>query len=405
VELFDQLLMGLNINGSTRGCDPSNPNAVCAAVNGTTQRGSAHLRLNSTFRSALANGDFETLSNDLNIYNGAGSSAVPGVPGERGTVLTRANKGFNVPGGTTIAGGPVIPAGLFPPNWITANPQFAAMNYYTNTGKSNYHSLQLQGTLRPVAGLGVQGTYVWSKAMALSAGTFTDPTDRDKDYGLSGSHITHDFRANGTFDLPFGPNRLLFRNSSGWAARALEGWSTSFILNLNSGTPATITAGNMLYGNGVPDVVGPFSAKPFGTLKWEGQSGNYFGSNTYRQISDPQCSAVASVLAPYCTLQAVTDAKSGQILLQNPQPGKRGTLGRNTMENLGVWTLDAAMSKTIRVTESKSFQLRMDATNIMNHPTPSNPTFNINSATNPFGFVDDKGNQRRQFKGMLRFNF
>jgi hypothetical protein len=404
VELFDRIFMGLNINGNSRGCDPSNPTAVCAPVNGTTQRGSAHLRLSTTFRDDLANGNFEDLTDDLNIYNGAGSSAVPGIPGEQGTVLTRANRGFNVPGGTTIAGGPVVPAGLFPPNWITANPQFDDANFYTNTGKSNYHSLQLQGTLRPTFGLGLQGTYVWSKAMALSAGTYTNPLERDLDYGLSGSHITHDFRANGTFDLPFGPNRLLFGNSSGWAARALEGWATSFILNLNSGTPASIVGGNMLYANGVPDVVGPFSAKPFGKVKWEGQSGNYFGADTYRQVSDPQCAAVAAVLQPYCTLQAITDA-NGQLLLQNPQPGKRGTLGRNTMENPGSWTLDAAMSKTVRVSESKSFQLRMDATNILNHPTPDNPNFDINNGVDPFGFINEKGNQRRQFKAMLRFNF
>jgi hypothetical protein len=404
VDLFDQIFMGLNINGNSRGCDPSNPTAVCAPVNGTTQRGSAHLRLSTTFRDDLANGNFQELTDDLNIYNGAGSSAVPGIPGEQGTVLTRANRGFNVPGGTTVAGAPAVPAGLFPSNWITANPQFDDVNYYTNTGKSNYHSLQLQGTLRPVAGLGVQGTYVWSRAMALSAGTYTNPLERDRDYGLSGSHITHDFRANGTFDLPFGPNRLLFRNSSGWVARTLEGWQTSFILNLNSGTPASIVAGNMLYGNGVPDVVGPFDAKPFGKVKWEGQSGNYFGADTYRQVSDPQCGAVASTLQPYCTLQAISDA-SGKILLQNPQPGMRGTLGRNTMENPGQWALDAAMSKTIRVTETKSFVLRMDATNILNHPTPNNPNFDINDGTDPFGFINDKGNQRRQFKGMLRFNF
>ena len=52
--LFDQIFMGLNLNSGVRGCDPSNPTALCGAVNGTTQRGSQHLRLSSTFRSALA---------------------------------------------------------------------------------------------------------------------------------------------------------------------------------------------------------------------------------------------------------------------------------------------------------------------------------------------------------------
>src|SRR5204862_5759768 len=90
VELFDQMFMGLNLNPGVRGCDPSNPAATCAAVNGTTQRGSEHLRLSSSFRDALANGDFATAANAINVYNGTGTGAagvVSGVPGERGTVL------------------------------------------------------------------------------------------------------------------------------------------------------------------------------------------------------------------------------------------------------------------------------------------------------------------------------
>src|SRR5207237_7133384 len=102
VELFDQMFLGLNLNPGITGCDPSNPGAQCGAVNGTTQRGSQQLRLNSTFRSALANGDHATLANALNVYTGIGTGATGtvnfNVEGERGTVLKRANSGFNVPG-------------------------------------------------------------------------------------------------------------------------------------------------------------------------------------------------------------------------------------------------------------------------------------------------------------------
>ena len=62
------------------------------------------------------------------------------------------------------------------------------------------------------------------------------------------------------------------------------------------------------------------------------------------------------------------------------------------------------MSKTVKVSESKSVVIRMDATNVFNHPVPSSPTLSINS-TNPFGYIQDKDNQIRQFKGNPRFNF
>jgi len=439
VELFDQMFLGLNLNPGVMGCDPSNPAALCGPVNGTTQRGSQQLRLNSMFRTALANGDFATAANTLNTFNNSGTGATGtvnfGVAGERGTVLKRANMGFNVPGGNSGSNIPaaiVVPAGLFPANWITANPQVSSANYYTNTGKSNYHSLQLQTTIRATQGLTFQGTYVWSRALGIigsqptgSLSAYTNPADRNKDYNLATNHVTHDFRANGTLALPFGPGHLLFRNTSGWLGKTVEGWQMSFIINANTGQPANIDATYLngstvsptgLYANSVPDIVGPFPVKPLSNLQWKGDSGSYFGSR-FAQVADPQCATVAVDLRPYCTLKAVTDANTGQILLQNPQPGRRGTLGQKTMELPGAWAFDAAMTKLIRITESKSLQFRLDATNVLNHPNigPQSscgsttvlcaPNLNINSTSQPFGNIQSKGLDHRQFKAQLRLNF
>jgi hypothetical protein len=313
---------------------------------------------------------------------------------------------------------------LCPENWISVNPQFNQANYWTNTGDSNYHSLQVQGTLRPIQGLNVQGTYIWSRSMetplvgaALGSGlntvpSYTDPTNPRQDYGLSPNHVTHDFRSYGTFELPMGPGKLLLGSSSGVLARLIEGWQTSFIVNLSTGQPMSISSSYLngitasptgRYGNSVPDVVGAFSSKGFGNVEWNGDFGTFFG-NDFARARDPQCGSVAPELASYCTLQAITDAGSGQILLQNPKPGTKGTLGRQTMELPGSWTFDAAMAKTVRISESKNLQIRMDATNVFNHPIPSNPILNING-NNPFGAIQDKGDQRRFFKGSVRFNF
>jgi len=409
VALFDQMFLGLNLNPGLAGCNPAAPTQTCAVVNGTTQRGSQHLRLNSTFRTNLANGDYEAVSNSLNVFNGIGTSGVAGVGGERGTVLRRANKGFNVPGGTTISGGLVVPAGLFPENWITSNPQYAQANLFSNNGSSNYHSLQVQATLRPTHGLSFQGAYVWSKALSVPTAGYTNPADRQIDYALSANHVTHDFRSNGTFELPIGPNKMLFSNASGWFARLIERWQTSFILNLNTGGPSSITAGNMLYGNGVADAVGPFDLRQ-GTVRWgdpggNGQLvGNYFGNGAFGKTTDPQCLAVATDLKLFCTLQAVTDAKTGQIVLQNPQPGTKGNIGRQTIALPGVWSFDGNVSKTFRIAESKSVQLRVDSTNVFNHPSPGTPSLSINSA-NPLGYIAAKGTQHREFKAQMRLSF
>jgi hypothetical protein len=170
---------------------------------------------------------------------------------------------------------------------------------------------------------------------------------------------------------------------------------------LNNGVTASPTG---LYGNSVPDVAGPFPAKDFGKVQWAGNYGNYFNTNAFVKVPDPQCTALSTDLQPYCGLQAVADAKSGQILLQNPKPGTRGSLGQQTMELPGSWTYDGAVSKRVRINESKTLQIRLDIMDVFNHPVPNSPDLNIND-TNPFGFIQSKGNQNRQFKAQMRYNF
>jgi hypothetical protein len=426
------MFLGLNVTGSTTtvGCNPAAPSAACAPVNGTTYRGAAEMRLSTTFRTALANGDFNTLSKALDIFNGTGNSIVTGAGGERGTVLKRANNGFNVPGGTTIAGGPVVPSGLFPANWITANPQFSTASLYSDSGSSNYHSIQIQGTVRPIQGISYQGTYLFSKSLGISASTYTNPADRNADYTLTGSDQRHNFRSNGTFELPIGPNKLVLGNSSGVLARIVERWQSSLIYNYSSGTPVSITAGNMLYGLGVPDIVplpdGSIPEIPRGgkaefptTNSTSSQTnlGSYFDPGKYVKIADPQCAQVAAALTNFCTITSVALADpnnpavpqlgptgSPVVILQNPQPGMRGTLGQKTIEGVGNWSLDANISKTFRISESKSVQVRMDATNITNHPGMNAPSLNITNTT-VFGQITGKPNNVRQFQGQLRFSF
>jgi len=113
-----------------------------------------------------------------------------------------------------------------------------------------------------------------------------------------------------------------------------------------------------------------------------------------------------------CTLDALAlrnpDGTAGQIVLQNPLPGHRGTLGRNTIELPGTRQFDANLSKTFRITESKSLQFRMDATNVLNHPNVNNPNLDLTNSTN-FGQISSKQtnpvSNPRQFQAQLRFNF
>jgi hypothetical protein len=66
------------------------------------------------------------------------------------------------------------------------------------------------------------------------------------------------------------------------------------------------------------------------------------------------------------------------------------------------------LSKTFRITESKSIQIRVDATNVLNHPQPAHPNLAV-PGTSDFGAVTTKGGLNngtpRMFQGQLRFSF
>jgi hypothetical protein len=232
-----------------------------------------------------------------------------------------------------------------------------------------------------------------------------------------------------------GPNKLFFGNSSGALARVLERWQAGLILNLGSGRPTSVsaltgltyasgisgTAGGLIAPNTVAEVVGPWDVRT-GGVKWDGPTnrGTYFGDpHPLISVEDPQC-AISQSWAPTtvnCNLRAVarqvdpgtpgaTTLPNGttiQYLLVNPVPGKQGTVGQTTIEGPGTIRFDANLSKTFQITESKSVQIRFDATNVLNHPNPPDPTFYINSEN--FGYLVGDKTGNRSFQGQLRLNF
>jgi hypothetical protein len=275
---------------------------------------------------------------------------------------------------------------------------------------------------------------------------FSDPRteeSRRQDYGESSDSLKHSVRLNGVFQLPIGPGRPLLSKAPGWVHRILGGWQMGIIYNGQSGAPFTISAGDMMYGSstgnasfcdayagvgfstatqcssglGTPDIASPLWTNPQGKMsRDETGAVTYFGNpNPFSLVPDPQCvngtvmtgldRAGGTSLASQCALRALvlkvpegtpgafplssTDATPVLIMLQNPMPGNRGTLGPSSMKQPGRFYLDANLSKTFMFTESRGIQIRVDATNVLNHPTPSDLYLNIGpQATSVQGTID-----------------
>jgi len=379
--LLDQIFNGINLGAGTVGSG------------GFT--GAAALRADSRFNTNLANGNYSAVAATLNTlnYTAALNPTLPAFgPGVQGMVLK-------------VNG--------FPDNFIVANPQYGVVNLITNDYSTNYHSLEVQGTLRPVHGLSIQSTWTWSKNLGTGGPfglgpTFTNPVDRHADYSIQTDTRVQDFRTNATFALPIGPNKLFFGSSSGIVARIIEDWQTSAVFNVNSGAPLTVTANNSLYGNARPDIVGPFPTDD-AKVTYEGTpaaSGSYWAPGTFGTIRDPQCATLATNLQSLCSLNAITDAKTGQILLQNAKPGTVPTMGIGSVFGPGRWRFDMNLSKSIRLSESKSLQIRLDAADVLNHPEPNTPSLNLTgNAATTFGLISGKSNLHRQLQAQLRFSF
>ena len=448
VAMFDQMLMGLNFANTTgygavgtcvtqaAGSTDPRLGRGCGTSNQILQRGSAHLRRSTTTATALANGDYAGVINAiLGANTTVGLQNLPIDPATGVALVTSqrvlrngcdrlanpaaASVGFNDP-----STGAFVGSKCFPEDFFIANPQWSNAWYSTNLGHTSYNSLEVQLTMRPLHGFSMQSTYGWSKTMAQAGNGYTDPLHTEWDYGMTNQSVGHEFRTNGTLELPLGPNKFLFPNSSGWFARAIERWQLGFIYNISQGAPRTFIAPNHLYANGRPNIVGPWT-NPEGSVEWSGQNGNFFRED-YATYQDPQCAASVTTLdglQASCTLRGlalvVPSSTPGAVLvnaststygvpvLENPMPGQQGNLGSNTLRTFPRWRLDANISKTFRISESKYVQLRMDATNVFNHPMPADPTGltgSGNSFSDNFGLITTK-NLSRTFQAKLRISF
>jgi len=410
----------------------------------------------------LANGDYATIATSLaNLnYDKKVSTANPFSTTNTAQLINQ-----QYPDLPSNVQGAILRANGFPENYILTNPQMGQAMYRSNLIHSNYHSLQAQVQVRPTRGLMFTSTYTFAKTLAGQpggnmggffggGGSWTDPMNRSLDYKLNGYGGKHQWNNYGIMDLPIGANGYFLRGlSNGMLRRLLEGWQFSWNLQMQSGSPSQVTdAVSHMYNTSffskttLMDLVpitdpkwNPTQDPKYGmqlamklapnnsNLEWPAGSatGYYFGGgvtpNRYVSAADPQCAAANSTWANYtttCTLKALylvnPDGSQGPVILQNPAPGHQGNFSRY-IEGLGSFSLDMGMTKNIMVTENKSVQVRMQATNILNHPQPCSyggygfgnmMMTNCPSLTvgNNFGTVTQKGGNR-MFQGNFRLLF
>ncbi len=234
--------------------------------------------------------------------------------------------------------------------------QFAAVTYQKTIANSNYNALQIN--LRRSSGpLEFMVGYTYSKSLdqSSSLAEAVNPLNPALSRALSAFDMRENFVASYRYRLPVSN---LFRRQDGWT----EGWAISGLTRFTTGFPVT------LYNNADRSLLGTI---PNG-INNNGVDTPNFTSGSLEINKDPRNGTLAF----------------NTSLFSLPALGQIGTAARRFFDGPGIDNFDTALEKNVRLSESKSLELRLEAFNVFNHAQFDGPAAvngNISSAN--FGEV------------------
>ena len=197
----------------------------------------------------------------LPIFEAAFAGVAAGSGFANGTFVQNLQQGTaGTLAGSLAASGTYMPnlirAG-FPSNLFQVNPEAAnASSWMLHNGSdSSYHSLQVEVRRAFTRGLMFSGNYSFSKGLT---DYYADASDTGANYvtwrnmglnkGLSPYDITHQFKANWIWELPFGEGQR-WRTSNPVVERLIGGWQGQGIARLQTGRPFELTGGRNTFNN------------------------------------------------------------------------------------------------------------------------------------------------------------
>jgi len=267
-----------------------------------------------------------------------------------------------------------------PPSCAT-NEASAPFIYDSSEANSILNAASVRVRKRLSKGFAVNVIYVFSKSLddasSIGGGGVTviqNPFDLPAERALSTFDQTHSFTGNWIYDLPFGDNRRFL--NKGALSHVIGGWQWSGSYTIASGlyfTPRVLGA--------TADINRGVS----GSIRANVVAGQPF------TVANPTTKEWFNVAA-FC--------KTGSSNCVGPTV--YGDAGRDIIEGPWQYIFNSALNKTITIRETRSLELRLQATNIFN--TPYFSSINTSVGTQTFGEVTGVSNMRR-FTMVARFRF
>jgi hypothetical protein len=244
--------------------------------------------------------------------------------------------------------------------------------YFASNGNSTREAGQIQIRRRMHNGIAASLQYTYAKAIDDAAlggrGQGTAVIAQDwlnlaGERGLSNFDQRHllTLQAQYSTGMGVGGGTLL----SGWRGALFKEWTITTQINAGSGLPQTPIYVAAVQGTGVTGSIRP----------------NYTGAPLY-------------------------DAPEGFALnpaaVAKPAPGQWGNAGRDSITGPATFSLDASLGRTFRLGDRLNADLRLDASNALNHVTYQSWNTNINNAQ--FG-LPTAANKMRMAKISMRVRF
>lgn len=254
-----------------------------------------------------------------------------------------------------------------PPTDYRPYPNFQSIGGEKLVGISNYNALQATIEKRMSAGLQFNFNYTWSKflnetdscAWNCASTYYQNAYDVRGAYGPSAFDVRNMFKGRLVYKVPFGKGEK-YLNKSVLADEIVGGWQTSATIQWQTGNPFTVVTPNntsnnqdgTLFPNVVPGV------NPYAGAHKIGPNSNWFNEAAFAQPAD----------------------------------FTYGNSSRNSLYAPGYSNINFSMGKNFNIWEKTVFLMRIDAANVLNHPSFGQPNANWGpNATSSISSVTDGG--------------
>lgn len=330
------------------------------------------------------------------------------------TTATLAQKGIVISGGVPHG---YVSLGTPRYNERRPDPNFIRNLTVRNFGWTYYNSMLVKVSKRTSHGL--YFTAAWTLSKSIDTGSEATFTGVDTNAPTGKGNPARSLRALSSFDarhrfvLSYGYELPWMRGQQGILGRVVGGWNVSGVTTFQSGNPFTVGAGYDVNLDGVSNDRPALSDLAF-----------LFRSVDNGRAVSPCPTAVTVGPCPDTGSQnqlpgsifipAQAGTIGGDQRLLTPGSDGTGTIGRNTFFTQGMNNFDMAMSKSVRIREGMSLQIRMEFYNLFNRvqfDTPARsvlsgtPMGRITATRNPTSFVNSARGDVGSRLGQLAIRF